>query len=100
MTDLGWKHYPKRLHDYSPLREGDAMTDLGWEHYPKRLRNYDPLREDGSSYHDRLTMESKRLFTEKGSISIDVLDIGRDEFFTDGTYVLLHLANLPTLMFG
>lgn len=61
------------------------MTDSGWEHYPKRLRNYDPLREDGGSYDERLTSDNKRLFTEKGSMSIDVLDINRDEFFADGT---------------
>lgn len=60
------------------------MTDSGWEQYPKRLRNYDPLREDGNSYDARLTMDNRRLFTEKGSMSVDILDVNRDEFFADG----------------
>lgn len=61
------------------------MTDSGWEHYPKRLRNYDPLRDDGSSYDNRLSDDNKRLFTEKGSMSVDVLDVNRDGFFSDDT---------------
>lgn len=56
----------------------------GWEHYPKQLRCYDPLREDGTSYDDRLTADDNRLFTEKGKLSIDVMDINTDEFSGDG----------------
>lgn len=72
-----------------------SITESGWEHYPKRLRNYDPLREDGSSYDARLTKDNKRLFTEKGSMSIDILDVNRDEFFEGGIYLcyILHRFN-------
>ncbi|KAH0613689.1 uncharacterized protein H6S33_005575 [Morchella sextelata] len=60
-----------------------AAADKGWESYPKRLLNYDPLREDGVSYDARLAKDNKRLFTEKGNINVDVLDIFRDEFAAD-----------------
>lgn len=62
------------------------MAVSGWEHYPKRLRNYDPLREDGGSYDERLAKDNKRLFTEKGHMSIDILDVNRDEFFAHGMF--------------
>lgn len=60
-----------------------AAADKGWESYPKRLLNYDPLREDGVSYDARLAKDNKRLFTDKGNIDVDVLDIFRDEFIAD-----------------
>jgi hypothetical protein len=52
--------------------------------FPRAARQHDPIIDDAVARDQRLTDDNARLFTPRDSLSVDVLDVFRNEPTTRG----------------